>query len=316
MSSPIGNPGAYEEIDDASRDHIDYDIPQGFSVHGTLHPTPPFETGITVSTPPFAAIAFSYHSKPELLTNVPVEKQQTITPYPQLPNLSGLPTLPQCLPKQYYLSATFDAERTLQADYVHRYNKNLEWRLYGVTLVTNVKESEATLNLKYTTEKNTTQLKLSSDNKLVGANYLHKLPRNWVAGGEFLYALSESSFAFSVGARYRTPNPTAPTTWAMTANSMGELAGSCTTNIIPNSFSVSTRYGINVNNYQSDFALGASYSFGKSLPMSVKARVDARGDVGLMASFFTRYGRLYVGATHNNSKKEMSMGAHFEICNS
>jgi len=339
------NPGNYEDLDDNSRDILEFEIPQGLSVHASLHPNLHTEGSVTMSLPFFTTLSFSYHSKPQipetkqnLLTSTTTPEASseynvgsnaigiisevqtlpsTIPTTPALANvrpplyMTGLPPLPSCLPHSYFLSATIDAGKTLQADYIHRFSKNLEWRWYGVTRVTDIKDSEATCNLKYETEQTTGQIKFTTDNRLVGINILRSLGKQWSVGAEAFYTQTQGSGGFSIGSRYRNNHPTHPLFWTNTFNTVGDLSSALTSTLLPESLTLSAKCGVNVNNYKSDFSVGGEYKV-KNFPMALKARYDVKGEIGIMASFATAYGGLHMGVTQT-PKRERTFGIYFEI---
>jgi len=226
-------------------------------------------------------------------------------------NMSGLPTLPGVFsPHMYFVSATVDAAKMVQADYVHQLLPCLRWKWYASSTITDIKDAIISTSVVYEGDNRSVQVKAQSHNMLVGVNVLQAVSAHWALGSEAFYSRTEASGSASVGTRYQNKHAVYPTYWTNTLNIFGEATTTVTSTVVPNTLTLAARLAFNFNNYASGFAVGAEYKV-KQWPVLLKAKYDTKGDGALMASFPIKNGGLHFGLSRKES--QIAFGMHYEM---
>lgn len=95
------------------------------------------------------------------------------------------------------------------------------------------------------------------------------------------------------------------TQWTTTYNTMGDVATTFTSAVVPRVLATSARLTFNTNSHDSELGVGLSYT-PADVPITVKARWDTSRQWGLLASLRLVVGKLHLTATAGVTGADLS----------
>eukprot|EP01111_Echinosteliopsis_oligospora_P012740 TRINITY_DN4403_c0_g1_i2.p1 TRINITY_DN4403_c0_g1~~TRINITY_DN4403_c0_g1_i2.p1 ORF type:complete len:350 (+),score=82.74 TRINITY_DN4403_c0_g1_i2:46-1050(+) len=264
------NAGSYLFIQDHSSDVLNFDVPKTFSLVMNKKITTHIGGHISLPLPVVPSFHISYCSAP--LSSAKVDENKTINAL-STPEIPISPPLSLPVIGSWFIAATADTKTDFHIDYIHRLTKNWTTKLYGVTTMNLADTTDVVAEAQYDAPTYCVQLKAGTDNMVLGGNFLKKINNNWAAGAELFYTHTQASGGFSVGMRYRDASSPYGSHVNSTFNTMGDLTTCFSSFVVPDILSASTRYSFNVNNHNSDLAIGLKYT-PRDLPVIFKGRYD------------------------------------------